>query len=256
MKKLPAILFLLLFVPGNPFSEAEPRVPRNGDGHSASPSNRPTLVYLVRHAEDDRSDPLRPLSPEGRARALLLARRFRDAGITHVFSTHKLRTLQTVRPTAADHDLEVEQIPRPGTLLEGVEVVNQGTSTSDSIKPMIEALLSVPAGSVVLAAGHSSTLFAVMAGLGVPVADEDDPCEEGKPSRLPCAGKDCFPGGFDNLWTVTLSRRSAADATLARLHYGDPCPARADDQPGALQSKERQKSTPRGQEVTRRSSAR
>lgn len=187
------------------------------------PSDKPTTIYLVRHTEDDKSFPNRPLTEAGRARAQLLAENFRDAAVTHVFSSHKTRTLQTVEPTAAEHDLEVQQFPRPGSI-GGGEKVTEGTSTSASIEPMLDALSEVPAGSVVVAAGHSSTLFAIMAGLGVRVGTEDDPCDEEDASCLPCVEKACFPGDqFDNLWVVALGQNSEAEAAMARLHYGDPC---------------------------------
>lgn len=60
----------------------------------------PTVVYLVRHAEkvDASADPA--LSPEGRARAALLADLLVDAGITHVHSSDFMRTRDTAAPLA------------------------------------------------------------------------------------------------------------------------------------------------------------
>lgn len=205
------------------FRDGEPPVPIP----QARPAADPTIVYLVRHAEDDRDPDVRRLTEFGRARAELLAERLRDAGLTHVFSSHKTRAFQTAQPTAEDQGLAVEQFPEPGTELPDGETVTESTSTSASIEPTIEVVRAVPPGSVVLVAGHSSTLFAIMAGLGVPVASDERPCEEGDVSCLPCAEKACFPGGFDNLWTVTMGATPAADAAMARLHYGAPCDAMA-----------------------------
>lgn len=192
---------------------------------AAAPARESSIVYLVRHAEDDNDPEVRRLTEFGHARAAVLADRLRDAGISQVFSSHKRRTFQTVLPTAEDQGLEVQQLPPPGTVLPNGENVTESTSTSASIEPTVEAILSAPPGSVLLVGGHSSTLLAIMAGLGVPVATEDAPCEEEDVSCLPWAEKRCFPGGFDNLWTVTVGATPAADAAMARLHYGSPCEA-------------------------------
>jgi len=70
-----------------------------------------TLIFLVRHAERadeggmEGQDP--PLSEVGRVRAELLATMLNDAGITHVHSTDRLRTRETVAPAAAMYGLGV-----------------------------------------------------------------------------------------------------------------------------------------------------
>ncbi|MDH5589991.1 MAG: histidine phosphatase family protein [Gemmatimonadota bacterium] len=76
---------------------------------AASSTDAPVVVYLVRHAEraeDGTNDP--PLSPEGEARAALLATLLSDAGITHVHSTDLKRTRGTGAPFTAASGLDVE----------------------------------------------------------------------------------------------------------------------------------------------------
>lgn len=195
---------------------------------AAAPARTPVMVYLVRHAEDNKDDPdaevpIGHLTPEGQARAEILAERFRQARVDRVLSSHKIRTFETVLPLAEQHGLVVEQFPPLGSMLDG-EMVTEETSTGASVDPAIEALLALPPGSVAVIAGHSSTLFAIMAGLGVPVGTEAAPCSEGDTSCLPCTAKSCFPETeFDNLWVVTLPPTPAAEAAMTDLRYGDPC---------------------------------
>ena len=68
-----------------------------------------TLIFLVRHAEraeDGTNDP--HISPEGQARADLLASLLGEAGLTHIHSTDYSRTRETVAPLAARTGLPVE----------------------------------------------------------------------------------------------------------------------------------------------------
>ncbi len=87
------VLFLLLALVVPPEAEAQ---------------GETTVVYLVRHAEkvDDSADP--PLSPEGEARAMLLAMMLSDAGITRVMSSDYIRTRRTAQPVAGSLGLSVE----------------------------------------------------------------------------------------------------------------------------------------------------
>ena len=191
-------------------------------------TEKPTVIYLVRHTEANKDDPtsnvpVGHLTEEGQVRAGLLSERFRDAKIDIVVSSHLTRAFQTVFPLAEAHGLEIRQMPAPGSTQDDTEVT-EATHATASIEPMIEALCAVPPGSVVVAAGHSSTLYAIMEGLGVRVATEDEPCEEGDTSCLPCNKKECFPGKqFDNLWVVTPAATPGVEAAMVRLRYGDPC---------------------------------
>ena len=109
----------------------------------------PSFVFLVRHAEkaqDGTKDP--PLTGDGRARAVCLARVLGDAGVSHVFSTDLKRTAQTVQPLADRLGLRVEQLPASDT-----DVV-------------VSSLRDLPPGSVAVVAGHSNTLPVIVDGLG------------------------------------------------------------------------------------------
>ncbi len=67
----------------------------------------PATVILVRHAEKAfGEDP--DLTPEGTARANLLADMLSNTELDAVYSTDTQRTLQTARPTADSHSLKVD----------------------------------------------------------------------------------------------------------------------------------------------------
>lgn len=80
-------------------------------GCQTTSSDEPvTTIYLIRHAEKDRSegvgnDP--ELTDVGHARAQGWARVFRDEPIDAVYSTNYKRTEQTATPTAQFYGLEV-----------------------------------------------------------------------------------------------------------------------------------------------------
>ena len=191
---------------------------------SSIPEAIPTIVYLVRHAEVQGDPP--SLSATGRARAKLLAYQLNRARVTHVFSSHLMRTLHTVQPTAADHGLEVVQVPLPGSLRPNGKVVSQSTWAIASIDPMVEAMRNLPPGSVAVAAGHGNTLFAVMAGLGVRV---DAGCHYPRENCVPSSTRSGYPpegfdpDQFDNLWVVILTP-TAGRASLVTTVYGEPLP--------------------------------
>ena len=189
----------------------------------------PTRIFLVRHAEYVKGDPGKPLSKLGRARADVLARCFDGVAVTHVFASHTERSRDTVTPLATAHGLSVRQHPAPGATLAG-KVVDNRTSGKAAIAPLLSALAEVPAGSTVVVGGNSGNLFAIMAGLGVPVAGDDRrevPPEAGDgvsvAKTLPCRDKSCFPKkDFASLWLVVVPSSPSGKASMARIHYGDP----------------------------------
>ena len=88
---------------------------------------------------------------------------------------------------------------------------------------MTRSILAVPPGSVVVAAGHSGTLYRIMAGLGVCVASKGESPQEGNASCLRFANASCFPRKeYDNLWVVIMGAGAESRATMVRLRYGDP----------------------------------
>jgi len=68
-------------------------------------------VFLVRHADrmDDSEDT--PLSKAGKARAQLLARLLKDAGLTAIYTSHFQRTIKTAEPLATSLQINPVSIP-------------------------------------------------------------------------------------------------------------------------------------------------
>jgi len=117
------------------------------------------LVIVVRHAERadqgagagqmmNQNDP--PLSAAGQARAAKLAAMLADANVKAVFATEYRRTQDTVKPLADKLGLKVQVVP-------GRETAN-----------LLGMLKSAPADGVVVVAGHSNTVPAIVRALGGP----------------------------------------------------------------------------------------
>ena len=146
----------------------------------ASPAHAQQAVFLVRHAEkiDSSRDP--DLSEPGRARAALLARLLKDAGITTIYSSDFKRTIHTAEPLAALLKIHPTVIGRdPDTVVQQLR----------THKPT----------DVVLVVGHSDTVPLVLKGLGCSetIAIDD--------------------GEYDNLFVVVPA--GAGKPTLLRLRY-------------------------------------
>lgn len=81
-------------------SDARPDDAQTGDaqtGDAGTPRGRPTIYYVIRHAERDPGlDP--PINDEGRARAERLAAILASAGIDEIVGTMFVRTQQTAEP--------------------------------------------------------------------------------------------------------------------------------------------------------------
>lgn len=134
-------------------------------GETNRGSNRDDVCGASKCAEE--------LSDLGLLRAQLLANwfdRYRvTRKITHVYSSHKVRTRQTVEEIALRAGLEndsdlisdgVQQLPADGT-----ELNPQSTGPSEG--PTIDAILNLQAGDVAVVAGHSGTIYDIMDGLGI-----------------------------------------------------------------------------------------
>jgi broad specificity phosphatase PhoE len=138
-------------------------------------------VLLVRHANIDQPPASQnpSLNAAGRGRAQALARVAGKAGISAIFTSSYARTKETVAPFAARLGLEPREAPAG----------------------LIGDLMSGPDGAVVLIAGHSNTIPAMIAALGVP-------------PPLPVIGE----GDFDNLFVVTAIA-TTGNAALVNLAY-------------------------------------
>lgn len=179
MKRRIALVFLILAA---------------GAAGAAKPrdATAPTIVYAMRHAEKGgapgEKDP--PLSPAGAARAQTLVHVLADVKFDAIYVSPYRRTQQTAAPLAQAQGLT------PIVL------------APDSVAAHI---LQQDQGKTVLVVGHSNTVPAVLAGLGVdgPVAIADSQ--------------------FDHLFIVS---RAAGQVMVQHLHYGTPdSPARAEPHP-------------------------
>ena len=159
-----------------------------------------TTVFLVRHAEKagpgdpefagaSPSDP--PLNASGVARAEELVRTLGEAGVTAIYSSPYERTRATVRPLAARLGLEVTEHP------------------AADVTGLVERIAADNRGGVVVVAGHSNTVPALVEALG---AGTVPPIEEA--------------WEYDNLYIVTIEARGPA--RVSTLKYGAPSRARDD----------------------------
>lgn len=111
-----------------------------------------TVVILVRHAEkaDASADP--PLSAAGRARAELLARSLRDAGVDTVYYSDRKRTKETAEVAMAGWET------RPGTIREYA-----ATSKAEDLARMLR---EEKPGSTILCVSHSNVIAPLLLSLG------------------------------------------------------------------------------------------
>jgi broad specificity phosphatase PhoE len=123
----------------------------------------PALVVLVRHAEKagaPESDP--PLTPAGQDRARALVQALKDAGVTAIITSDRLRTRATAEPLAAARGLTPM-------------VVGLGRGVAAHVEA-VAAEVRRQAGGVVVVVGHSNTVPAIIAALGGPsLPDIPDP---------------------------------------------------------------------------------
>lgn len=190
-------------------------------------------IYFTRHAEketeleeqedgsfveicgDDKCAEI--LNAKGELRAELLRDLFNNAGVTarltHAFSSHKNRTRQTIEMIVADAGLTGDVDKNPDDGIQEFPVLNddgtqnaseldpEGTSASEA--PVIEALLTLAPGSVALVAGHSGTLYDIMAGLGLDDVCLTDTVATCNQSRYPI-DEDVKVRDYGDIWKVNV----------------------------------------------------
>ena len=111
---------------------------------------QPITLFVVRHAEKaSGSDPDPELSAAGHARALALAEQLADQRVDAVIATELRRTQQTVQPLADRLGLTVDLI----------------AATAGAA--LVERVSKAAPGSCIVVAGHSNTVPALIAALGV-----------------------------------------------------------------------------------------
>jgi hypothetical protein len=191
--------------------------PISGLAQTPAQSPQATVIYFVRHGEVDPALPTFPLSEAGKRRAGVLAQTVASVDFTHVFSSHTTRARQMVERVAQERQLPVRQLPVPGTRLDGI-VVTDSVPSRSAIRPLVEALQALPAGSRVLVGVNSDNIYALLHGLGVPAASPAAPCAKGA-TCVPCLTNACFPGGEDQLWILVVAAGSTLPA-LIELRYG------------------------------------
>lgn len=184
---------------------------------------QPVTVVIVRHPETGPATatepPTIPLTPAGRQRAELLVQTFHDIRFTHIFATHTTRARQTVEQVAAVQKLQVVQLPAPGSMLAG-QPVTDSTLRQAAIEPIANAVLQLPAGSVVLIAANSDNIYGILNRLGVPVSATEQKCTVGS-MCVPCLTNACFPGAdFDRLWYLVIEPGRAKPAVMIETRYG------------------------------------
>ena len=153
------------------------------------------------------------LNPEGELRAELLADWFERRGITervtHVFSSHKTRTRQTVEQIAADAGLvnDYDLIPDgvqqlPSNLME----LDAKASASEDITA--ETLLALAPGSVAVVGAHSGTIYDILDKMGADTSDPDVFPRRADNGKVPT---------FGDLWRVTIRTKRNGE-TVVRVN--------------------------------------
>lgn len=152
-------------------------------------------IILVRHVEKSTGgDPRDPeLSPAGKERAEELARTLARAGVTRLVASEVRRARATLAPLAEDLGLAVDT--RPAAELEALATELAGSEP----------------GSVTVVAGHSNTIPALAARLGVALSGTIDT------PQGPQLGDD----EYDRLFVVVLPPQGApVEPTALELRYG------------------------------------
>ena len=180
-----------------------------------------TMIYFVRHAEVDATQPTIPLNATGRRKAEAFARAVSEVPFTHVFSSHTTRARQMVEPAALARSVSVRQFPLPGVQPDGT-VITDTTSSRVAIAPLVQALMDLPAGSRALVGVNSDNVYSILNGLGVPVATASLPCVSGQ-TCVPCLSKACAAPRTDQMWML-IRRSAATQPVLVELRYEDSPP--------------------------------
>lgn len=123
---------------------------------AARPAAAQRAVFVVRHAEkaSDSNDPGVPLSQKGRARAKKLAAILERTGVTAIYSTNTVRTLDTAKPLAQALKIAVRKYE--ATDARG----------NPDLLPLAKLLKTEHARDVVLVVGHSNTVPPLLKALG------------------------------------------------------------------------------------------
>ncbi|MDX5482547.1 MAG: histidine phosphatase family protein [Hymenobacteraceae bacterium] len=164
--KLPLLLRLWLVLLAISFSAC--RTPSENEGAQATATadaaekmTQPTVVYLVRHAEKDISDPANQdpdLTAEGNTRAEALRSTLQGEEVAALYATKYIRTKNTLKPISEERQLEVQQYE------------------AHDFNSLKQQILENYQGKTVVVAGHSNTLLPIIEAFGArrPVAEITD----------------------------------------------------------------------------------
>ena len=131
-----------------PAARARSQDPGQPPTQDPAPPLYPKTIVLVRHAEkttEPADDPA--LSEAGVARAAALATMLGKSGITHLFASEFERTQATLRPLASSTDVVMT------------------TAKAAARRGLATTIDNLPAGAVVVVAGHSNTVPGLLAAL-------------------------------------------------------------------------------------------
>jgi len=101
--------------------------------------NEQTVIYLVRHAEKEKTKGDVHLTKEGRARANKLNSILKDEQLDFVYSTRFNRTQETAEPSATEHQLNIQEYDH------------------GKLEAFGQSILDNHRGKKVLVVGHSNT---------------------------------------------------------------------------------------------------
>jgi broad specificity phosphatase PhoE len=123
---------------------------------AARPAAAQRAVFVVRHAEkaSDSNDPGVPLSQKGRERAKKLAAILGKTGVTAIYSTDTVRTLDTAKPLAQALKITVQKYKA------------RDAEGKPDLLPLAKVLKTEHARDVVLVVGHSDTVPPLLKALG------------------------------------------------------------------------------------------
>lgn len=144
-----------------------------------------TVVYLVRHAEKDLSNPgdkNPPLTEQGKIRAQHLADKLKKKKIEAIYSTKFDRTMSTVKPLS-------NQTKLPVKTYYGVDY--------EALKKLIEA----DKGKILVICGHSDNLIPIIKSLGATPPVEKIADDE-----------------YDNLFKVIITPDGKATASVEKYN--------------------------------------
>ncbi|WP_053093728.1 SixA phosphatase family protein [Rufibacter radiotolerans] len=114
-------------------------------------AKKETVVYLVRHAEKDTSDPKNEdpnLTPAGQQRAEALKTLLAQEPVAALYATKYVRTRQTLQPIAQSKSLPI------------------ATYEAHNFKGLAQTIKEKHPGQTVVVAGHSNTLLPLVEALG------------------------------------------------------------------------------------------